>query len=150
MTKQLFFDTSALVKLYHQEEGTAVLDNLLAEEQFVIVISDLCIIEMVSALAKKVRTEEITAAVFEAVVTAFEEDVLGFEVLHISQEEKHRAVELLKSWGLEEGLRTLDALQLASALTRNMTTSLDLFVAADSTLVSVAKKESLPVLLVQR
>ena len=47
--KRFFFDTSALVKLYHTEEGTERLDALLNSEGPIIVISDLTKIEMVSA-----------------------------------------------------------------------------------------------------
>ncbi len=57
MRKSYFFDTSALVKLYHKEEGTDTLDNLLSSQNPVIVVSDIAIIEMVSALLKKARMQ---------------------------------------------------------------------------------------------
>ena len=146
---RLFFDTSALIKLYHQEEGTDVVDELLLQDQpVIVVISDLTLIEMVSAFAKKVRTQAITKVAFTMVVTAFEKDVRVFELIAIDQNVKSSAIQLLKIHGLERGLRTLDALQLASALTANRRMPLDLFVAADKTLHAVAKQESLPVLLV--
>jgi predicted nucleic acid-binding protein len=148
LSPRFFFDTSALIKLYHEEDGTAMLDQLLLEHQPVIIISDLSIIEMVSAFAKKVRVHAITEETFKQVVAAFEKDVLVFEVIYLDQAVKNRAVDLLKNRSLEQGLRTLDALQLAAALSGNITTSLDMFVAADKVLVNVAKTEDLPVLLV--
>ncbi len=146
---RFFFDTSALIKLYHQEEGTDVVDELLLQDQPVIVaISDLTLIEMVSAFAKKVRTQAITKSTFTMAVTAFEKDVRAFELISIDQAVKFSAIQLLKIYSPERGLRTLDALQLASALAANGKMPLDLFVAADKTLLAVAKQESLPVLLV--
>jgi len=146
---RFFFDTSALIKLYHQEKGTDVVDELLVQDQpLIIVISDLTLIEIVSAFAKKVRTQAITKTAFTMAVTAFEKDVEAFELIAIEQNVKSRAIQLLKTRSLERGLRTLDALQLASALAANDKSPLDLFVAADKTLLAVAKQESLPVLLV--
>lgn len=145
---RFFFDTSALIKLYHQEKGTEVVDRLLSQEQPVIVISDLTLIEMVSAFAKKVRTREITQETFETAVAAFEKDIPAFELLPINQDVGFSAAQLLKTRGVEQGLRTLDALQLASALVANKKQTLDLFVAADKTLLTVAEQESLLVLLV--
>lgn len=110
MNPRFFFDTSALIKLYHEEVGTVVLDQLLQEHEPVIVISDLSIIEMISAFARKVRTQDMTEDTFERVVASFEKDVLDFEVISIDQEVKNHAVALLKKYGLKQGLRTLDAL----------------------------------------
>ena len=103
---------------------------------------------MVSAFAKKVRTQEINEDTFKIAVAAFEEDALAFELISINQSVKLNAAQLLKTRGLEQGLRTLDALQLASALAANRKMTLDLFVAADKTLLTVAEQESLLVLLV--
>lgn len=148
MTPRFFFDTSVLIKLYHEENGTAILDQLLKEQQPIIVISDLSIVEMISALARKVRTQDITPETFEQVVTAFEKDVPAFERLSLDQDVQKCAITLLKKHSLEQGLRALDALQLASALIGNEKAPLDKFIAADKTLVTVAKKETLSALLV--
>jgi uncharacterized protein len=143
-----FFDTSALIKLYHREDGTDTVDELVDQDQSLIVISDLAVVEMVSALAKKVRTQEITVDVFSTAVAAFEQDVAAFESYPLSYQILHDARQLLKSNGLVDGLRTLDALQLASALFAHQWEPLDLFIGSDKRLVKVAKKESLPALLV--
>jgi uncharacterized protein len=148
LTSRFFFDTSVLIKLYHEENGTTFLDQLLIEQQPIIVISDLSIIEMISALARKVRTQDVTPEMFEQVVTAFEKDVPAFERLSLNRDVQNRAIALLKKYGLQQGLRTLDALQLASALIGNEKAPLDKFIAADKTLVNVAKKEALSALLV--
>jgi uncharacterized protein len=143
-----FFDTSALIKLYHQEDGTERVDELVEKEQPTIVISDLTAVEMVSALAKKVRTQEITAETFYTAVAAFEQDVAAFENHSTTLEIMLAARQLLKNRGLSDGLRTLDALQLAAALSAHKWEVLDLFIASDRRLTTVAKQESLPTLLV--
>jgi predicted nucleic acid-binding protein len=55
-----FLDTSALVKRYHTERGSEVIDALFAEPDRRIIIFDLNIIEFGTALIKKVREGEIT------------------------------------------------------------------------------------------
>ena len=54
-----FLDTSALVKRYHREEGSDILDRLFEEPDAKFIISDISIIEFYSAIALKVRTGEI-------------------------------------------------------------------------------------------
>ncbi|QTA80893.1 PIN domain-containing protein [Desulfonema limicola] len=71
MNKRYFFDTSALIKLYHDETGTEDLSNMIDDEYPDIVISDLTTIEIVSAFAKKVRMNEISKDIFEEVMIAF-------------------------------------------------------------------------------
>ena len=56
----LFFDTSALAKLYHQEVGSEIVDVLLSPPQTAFV-SRLGITEMHSVLAAKVRTRVLTS-----------------------------------------------------------------------------------------
>jgi predicted nucleic acid-binding protein len=62
--KTYFLDTSALVKRYHQEVGTDIIDEIFEEEGKVLFISDLSIIEFHSAIALKVRTREISRDAF--------------------------------------------------------------------------------------
>ncbi len=54
----LFFDTSALVKLYHKEDGSDYLADFLNQnkDDLVITISDISKIEFHSAFLKRVRT----------------------------------------------------------------------------------------------
>ncbi len=52
---------------------------------------------------------------------------------------KKRASDLLKSVGLENGLRTLGSLQLASALAFSEFSTLSLFVASDAAIIHAAR-----------
>ena len=55
-----FLDTSALFKCYHLEAGTDEVNALLQREDARVYISDLSIIELHSALARKVRMRVLT------------------------------------------------------------------------------------------
>jgi len=46
-----FFDTSAIVKRYHREDGSDLIDRLFAESDAEFIISDISIIEFYSALS---------------------------------------------------------------------------------------------------
>ena len=52
-----YLDTSALVKRYHKEEYSDVIDDIF--EKYVISISELTIVELTSALRKKVDEKVI-------------------------------------------------------------------------------------------
>jgi predicted nucleic acid-binding protein len=55
-----FFDSSALVKLYHSETGTSVVDQIANTTGNLIRISRLTVAELTSAFAIKVRTQSIS------------------------------------------------------------------------------------------
>ena len=74
MSRTLFFDTSALIKLYHQEAGTERVEEIFGQAENSLIISELAIVEMYSPLARKVRTGEITPQAQEEALRNFEED----------------------------------------------------------------------------
>ena len=77
-----FLDTSALVKRYHRERGSEVIDALFAEEGRRIIISDLSIIEFGSAPSKKVREGEITPEKYQRALGLFCQDIVT-ETIHV-------------------------------------------------------------------
>lgn len=109
-----FFDTSALVKRYHREVGTDVVDAVFAEKTTRF-ISDISVIEFYSAFAKKVRTGEITEEDFRGAIKELAEDIQS-EVIQLASfgdDEKREAAALIEKYGVSRNLRTLDAMQLA-------------------------------------
>ena len=68
-----FFDTSALVKIYHREEGS---DYCLARyvDQSPLIISELARVELHSAIFRKQREKELSAKALKAVLQRFECD----------------------------------------------------------------------------
>ncbi len=146
MNKCFFFDTSALVKLYHEEAGTEELTVLIDQENPVIVISSIAAVEMISALTKKVRTGEIDIPCFNEAVLGFESDLSNFHVVAIEAKTMARAADLLKTTGLKDALKTLDSLQLASALAFTETSNLDMFIAADGVLLKLGENLGIKVM----
>lgn len=113
----LFVDTSSLVKFYYPEQDSgAVETGLLAAER--VFLSDLTRVEFVSAIARKVRAEEIGKSEFTRLTTAFDEDCLAlrFSLVPIGEDIINEARSLVERLGLDYALRTLDGLQLASAM----------------------------------
>ena len=71
-----FLDTSALVKRYHQEIGTDVVDEIFESEDRVIIISNISITEFVSTINRKKNEKEITQDDLELVLSKFYADIM--------------------------------------------------------------------------
>jgi predicted nucleic acid-binding protein len=143
-----FFDTSALVKHYHPESGTAEVDRLIGETGAEVVISRLTLVETVSVFAIKVRTGEFDAADFARLRGRFSADVARkrYRVVRFLNAHYARAQDLIRSHGLARQIRTLDALQLSVALHLHQAAPLDHFVCSDQRLCDVARLEGLTVI----
>ncbi len=109
----VFADSSALVELYADEDGSAVIRALTD-----VVVSQVCRVEVVAALWREMRSGELEAGDVAVLVARFESDCFGApdqpgrflrtsitpDVLDLAA--RHAAV---------HGLRAYDAVQLASA-----------------------------------
>ena len=76
----LFFDTSALVKLFHQESGSAAIAALVELDDAVIWVSELARVEFVNALHRRVRMHELDEAQMEEALLGFAEAWETFRV----------------------------------------------------------------------
>jgi predicted nucleic acid-binding protein len=146
-----FFDSSALVKRYHQEIGTDVINRMIDDPDSRRFIARLAVIEVQSAFARRVREKAISVADFDIVRQRFLDDIgqRRFHVVRMTDEHYHTAERLIRQYGPQPGqlrLRTLDALQLAVALAVHQHTPLDSFVTADDNQGSAARAEQLTVL----
>jgi predicted nucleic acid-binding protein len=143
-----FFDTSALVKHYHAENGTAEVRRLLTEPGAECVISRLATVEMLSGFAGKVRTAVLSTASYTKVRSRFLADVKRRVVRPVRIVNVHfqLAGDLIGKHGMTRQLRTLDAVQLAVALRLHHGIPIDRFVCADQRLCEVASLEGLAVL----
>jgi uncharacterized protein len=110
-----FLDTSALVKRYHPERGSAVVQQVFADPNARRIISDISIIEVHSAFARRVRMGEIRQEDFYAVKAAFAVDIQSgrLAVEALDDTDKVEAARLVERYGLSQELRTLDAMHLA-------------------------------------
>ena len=141
-----FFDSSALVKLYHPELGSSRVEAIFREQDRRIVTSCLTVVELQSAFALKVRTGQLSADASASLVLRFLQDVVTAALTVISVRDLHYAAaeRLIVKYGNAKGLRTLDALQLAVALESRG--DIDALVAADKTIVEIARVEAVAVI----
>jgi len=143
-----FFDSSALVKLYHSELGTPAVDQILSAAGNRIRISRLTPAELTSAFAIKVRTQSISRQDADAFLGRFRRDVANgkLEVFSMAESEFAMADALVERYAFDFRLRALDALQLAVALELRNQQLVDHFVAADKILCEVATLEAFSVI----
>lgn len=107
-----FLDSSALVKRYHRETGTAAVDRIIKGTGRVI-ISSLAVLEVTAALTRKKNEGNILEDVYQGLLGEFGRDALEkFFVLSLDDSLISTGISLVT----ERGLRTLDALQLSAAL----------------------------------
>jgi len=133
----LFFDTSALIKYFHEEAGTVTVTDLITSPESVIHVSDLVRIEFISALYRRYRNKEIDDKALNEAINGFYEEYSRFNVEPLGHAVLQEAEELLIKHGKTHGLRTLDALHLATCILLKEANWI--FVASDDTLISVAK-----------
>ncbi len=138
-----FLDTSSLVKLYHQEDESDFVMKALSSDIKEIFLSELAILEFRSALWKKIREKEIEERAAIEVIECFQNDVGNFQWILMQSNIVDSASDLLMKYG-NRGLRTLDSLQLAAALTLKGEECI--FFTSDKLLHTLFKEERLRVL----
>ena len=106
----LYLDTSAVVKLYASEEGSAkVRREVSAADQ--IAASLICYVETRAALRRKFGLKQINASRYESSKGDFDLDWTGFLKMPVDLLAVVRAADLAEQFGL----RAYDAIHLASA-----------------------------------
>ena len=136
-----FLDTSALAKRYHQEIGSEYIDHILEQAGSRSLMSHISIVELESVLAIKTRTRGIDEQALHIARRRFRADIARHLLLvapPVHTRHFHSAQQLLRRYGVAEGLRTLDALQLAIALDLRQVGQVDVLVAADQRLCRVS------------
>ncbi len=113
---KIFLDTSSLIKLYHEETGTAETDIIFKDFLITrVFLSEITKIEFNSAIWKKVRTEELYIPEAVEIIDSFISDYPKYSFVKIDSELITHSRELISKYGMK-GLRTLDSIQLASIL----------------------------------
>lgn len=138
---KIFLDTSSLIKLYHNEIGTDILDKIFEDNEVgEIFLSDIAKIEFTSAIWKKVRTKDLTSDEATDIINSFCDDYDKYTFIDVNSELLSIARDLVIKYGLK-GLRTLDSIQLASII--EVKTGLSFAVTADDLLKSFIKLEEI-------
>jgi predicted nucleic acid-binding protein len=109
-----FFDTSALVKFFHVENGTDIVTRLIEDNTSEIYVSDLARLEFTSALYRRYRNNALDELKLHSALVNFESQLKSFIVEPITQVVLEESLLLLKKFGKDYGLRTLDALHLGT------------------------------------
>ena len=111
----LYFDTSALLPYYRQEQASERVQALLLAQSQPALISHLTEVEVANALARWVRTEDLDDAGANRIESALYDDVRQGRFVRCLIEIAHyqRAVHWVGT--RKTSLRTLDALHLACA-----------------------------------
>jgi predicted nucleic acid-binding protein len=138
---KIFLDTSSLLKLYHYEKGTEVLDKLFVDFAISkVYLSEIAKVEFDSAIWKKVRTGELLLEEARSLINSFEVDYDKYDFVELDSNILNNARNLISKHGTK-GLRTLDSIQLSSVLI--VKSELSFFVTADDILRKIAEKEEL-------
>ena len=139
---KIFLDTSSLFKLYHREADTAELErNLSAITITSIYLSEIAKVEFTSTIWKKVRTKEISELEARTTLNLFELDFVKYNFATTDSIIIERARLLISKYGMQ-GLRTLDSIQLSTAI--SLFQQVDIFFTADKLLNSLFIAERLP------
>ncbi len=141
-----YFDTSAIVKLYHRETGSVKVLELFEDENTENCISQITFTEFYCSLYRKLRNKEIDEEriVLEA-INSFEVDMQYEFVAKIDEGIYIEARNLIMKYGSMNSLKTLDAIHLACA---NSVAGIGetVFISADEKLCEVASKMGLTII----
>ncbi|MDD2743966.1 MAG: type II toxin-antitoxin system VapC family toxin [Rhodocyclaceae bacterium] len=106
----LFCDTSALIKLYINEQSSAEVHAYAAMAK-AIAVSRIAWAEAMAALARRVRENAFDAEAIETVRTRLRHDWSGFAIIEVTQAVVEQAGEYADTFAL----RGYDSVQLAAA-----------------------------------
>ena len=139
----IFVDTSALVKFYYPEPDSDRVETLLLRAER-IYITNLTVVEMASALSKKVRMGDLKKEQETVAWNTFLDDLQTgqVEVVILNDRDYFKAADLIRELGGKYGIKTLDSLQLSAAHSLHHAE----FLCSDKTLTKTAAKIGLKVI----
>ena len=132
----VFADSSALAKRYVLEQGSSGVAQVLSDAD-ALVVAAIAPIEIVSALTRRQRAGDLSLPAYASVRRELAADLADIDRVPVDDTLVARAMALIET----HGLRTLDGLQLASALAAQP----HVFLCADNRLNEAAAREGLPV-----
>jgi predicted nucleic acid-binding protein len=133
-----FLDTSCLAKLYVLETDSLPLAAA-ATAAGQLAVSVLAELEFLSAIGRRIKDRELAARQYEQILSSFTSD---WRSLYVQQPLNDVVLEHSRTLLRNYRLRTLDALQLASAITYSAFVKVPLdFLTADRALAEVAQRE---------
>jgi len=135
----LYLETSNLIKLYVEEEGTAEVKDQVNRAD-IVVTSIISYVEARAALSRKYKDGGIDKKGYKLIKREFESDWDKYFILHVNSD----IIKAAGDFTEKHGLRGYDALHLASALSlKERSTTSVFFSSADKKLAEAAERESL-------
>lgn len=134
---RVFFDTSAFVKRYIEESGADKVIDICRRAGY-LVLSVICLPEMISTLNRLVREDKLSLGDYGKTRNLIFKEIEDVEICHITPEVVARTIKCLEN----NPLRAMDALHLGSALVVGP----DLFVSSDRRQIEAARREGLKVI----
>jgi predicted nucleic acid-binding protein len=135
----IYFDSSALVKRYVEEQGSDKV-NALFEEKPIATASRLAYPEILAAITRRHKAGDIETGAFERIKTAFQADWTCFVVIEIHKE----VIQFIDEVIAKHALKGAGSIHLSTALWLRKATKGDIvFVASDLELLKAAKAENL-------
>ena len=134
-----YLDSSAYAKRFVEEYGSEDVDAVCGEAS-VLVLSVLCLPEIVSAFNRRLREKKLTRRDYELLKKRLAEEIEDAWIVNLTPGVIEVSVSLLE----KNSLRAFDAIHIACALESEA----DLFVSADKNQIEAARKSGLKILSV--
>ena len=126
----VFLDTSALAKRYIEETGTEEVLGYFNNSNRII-LSSITPIEILSVFSRRHREREFSLEILDEILTVWKEDQPVFSYTHFNSDLVETSIMIVR----KAGIKTLDAIQLASAYCYQI----DKFITADKALFRAAE-----------
>lgn len=138
----VFLDTNCLVKMYHAEAGTQEITHFILRHGSTLnmIISEISTVEFRSALMRRCRMGEISRDTADTTYNIYCGDTSSMLVVPPNTSVVQESVRLLEHHAEHIALKTLDSLQISSALVCNRTTPIDVVLSSDTTFLNVMRQ----------
>jgi len=135
----IYFDTSALIKKYIEENGSQNVDKLfLSADQ--VLVSAISEIESMSTLKRLLVEKEISDNDFDLIKNEIKTDFSFFSIIGLDSDIIETSIEIIGKYQL----KSLDSIQLGSALCNK--DQIEYFISCDTKLLKAAQKEGFKII----
>lgn len=110
----VFLDSSAIVKIFHVEEGSDIVMSIVDDEVISSWVCDLVRLEFSSAVMRRFRLGEIDSDQLHKARGSFETQWREFRAITVDTAVLSEAEKLLLSYGDRHNLKSLDAIHAAA------------------------------------
>ena len=140
---KIYLDTSSLFKLYKRETGSEEMEAEISNNNIAdVFLSEIIKFEFLALVYKRVRMKDLSVKEAKQIIDLFEYDFRKYLIVPFDNAILNTAEKLISIYGVT-GLRTLDSIQLASAI--EVKEKIDKYFTSDKLLRFLFEKEKLPI-----